>query len=122
MAEPRGGKTLAWSRATAGGLALAVLGWQGVNAASGRFVHPFLIADLVVGVALIVSASWPGDRGPALAMLAGFAAMAGVLLAASTGRLLAGGFDAGTRLAAIGVVPCLTGAIALGRHLHAPRA
>lgn len=93
-----------------------------MNAAAGRFAHPFLIADLVVGVFLIVAACWPGDRGPALAMQAGFSATGGVFLAASTGRLLEGGFDAGTRLAALGFLFCLACAIALGRHLHAPRA
>ncbi len=104
-------------RIVAYALGLAVLGWQAWNAARGRFLHPFLIADIGVGIGLIVAASWPGQRGPAVALLAGFAALGGIFLAASTGRLLLGGLDAGTVLAGFGILPCLVEAIALGRWL-----
>lgn len=33
-----------------------MLGWQVVNAARGRFVHPFLVADRVVGGGLVLAA------------------------------------------------------------------
>ena len=105
------------ARTTAAALGLAVLAWQVGNAARGRFVHPFLVADLILGVGLIVASAWPGRRGPALAIFAGFAALGGVFLAASTGRALLGGFDVGTGLAGLGIVPCLVGAIGLGRWL-----
>src|SRR5262249_54234665 len=41
---------------------------------------------------------WPGDRAPAVAMLAGFAALAGGFLTATTGGLLVDGFDPGWAL------------------------
>jgi hypothetical protein len=93
---------------------LAVLGWQVVNAAHGRWLHPFLIADLVVGGFLIGAAFWPGRRGSMLAMLAGFSALAGVFLSATTSRLLLGGYDLGTALTSLGLIPCLVYAIGLG--------
>ena len=105
------------ARITAASLGLAVLAWQVVNARRGRFVHPFLVADLVLGLFLVAAAVLPGRRGPALAMLAGFAALAGVFLSATTGRLLLGGYDTGTALTTLGLVPCLAGALGLARWL-----
>jgi hypothetical protein len=105
------------ARTTAAGLGLAVLLWQVWNARNGRFVHPFLAADLVAGLALIVAAAWPGDRGPAVAMLAGFSALAGIFLSATTGRLLSGGYDLGTAFTTVGLVPCTAGMIGLGVRL-----
>jgi len=97
----------------------SVLGWQVVNAAHGRFVHAFLVPDLVIGVLLIVAAACPSERVAAVAMLAGFAAMAAVFLSATCGRLTMEphAFDAGTRLTTLGFVPCVTAALALGRWL-----
>jgi hypothetical protein len=106
-----------FSRAVALVLGLAVLGWQAVNARNGRLVHLFLVADLAIGLALIVAALWPGERGAAAGMLAAFSALAGVFLAATTGRLLLGGYDLGTALTSLGLVPCLACAGALGRWL-----
>ena len=63
---------------------------------------------------------WPGDRGPAVAMLAGFAAPAGVFLAATTGGLLVDGFDPGRALTTLGLVPCLAGRVVLSRWLVDP--
>ncbi|SIN76727.1 hypothetical protein SAMN05444166_0729 [Singulisphaera sp. GP187] len=106
------------ARATAFGLGLAVLGWQGWNAHQGRFVHAFLVADLVVGLFLVVAAAWPSDRTATALMMAGFSAMAAVFLSATTGRLLLGNaFDPGTVLTTVGLVPCLVGAIVLGQRL-----
>jgi hypothetical protein len=106
------------ARVTALGLGLAVLGWQGWNAYNGRFVHAFLISDLVIGLLLVVASAWPGDRTAAVLMLAGFSAMAGVFLSATTGRILPGSaFDPGTVLTTLGLIPCLIGAIGLGRRL-----
>jgi hypothetical protein len=109
------------ARLTAALLGLAVLAWQVQNARRGRFVHPFLVADLVLGLFLVASAAWPGRRGPALAMLAGFAALGGVFLAATTGRLLLGGYSTGTALTSLGLVPCLAGALGLALWLLRPR-
>ena len=97
----------------------AVLGWQGVNAANGRFVHFFLIPDVVIGCMLIAAGSWPSERAAAVAMLAGHAAMAAVFLCASGGRLLVEPekFDAGTRLATFGMVLCALIAGGIGRWL-----
>ncbi|MEO6810457.1 MAG: hypothetical protein ABI353_15185 [Isosphaeraceae bacterium] len=108
------------AKATAVLLGLAVLAWQGVNAAQGRGLHPFLIADLVVGVFLIGAAFWPGHRGSSLAMLAGFSALAGVFLSATTSRLLLGGYDLGTALTSLGLIPCIVYAVGLGIVLARP--
>jgi len=107
------------ARIVAALLGVAVLAWQVGNAARGRFVHPFLIPDLAIAPGLIVAAAWPADRPAALGMLAGFSAMAGVFLAATTGRLLVGGrFDLGTALTTAGLVPCAACAVGLGRWLN----
>ncbi len=50
-------------------------------------------------------------------MLAGFGAFGGIFLAATTGKLVVGGAHPGTIAAAIGVVPCVVGAVGLGRWL-----
>jgi hypothetical protein len=85
-------------------------------------IHPFLVSDVVVGLLLVVAAVWPGERGPAAAMLAGFAAMGGVFLSATSGRLLLGNYrDLGTVLTTLGLVPCLARAIALGHRLAGER-
>lgn len=115
---PSPGTTPVWARISGALLGLAVLGWQGVNAINGRFVHPFLVADIVVGLALVAAAVWPGGRGPALALLGSFGALGGILLSATTGRWLdGGGFDLGRALAALGVVPCVAAAWLLARGL-----
>lgn len=100
-------------------LGAAVLGWQGVNASHGRFVHFFLVPDLVIGAGLIAGAFWPVERVAALAMLAGHSAMAAVFLCATSGRLLMEPekYDPGTRLTTIGLVPCVVVAFGLGRWL-----
>jgi ABC-type thiamin/hydroxymethylpyrimidine transport system permease subunit len=102
------------ARITAAALGLAVLAWQAVNARNGRFLHPFLVADLIIGLWLVAAALWPGRRGPAAALLAGVSALAGVFLAATTGRALTGGYDLGTFLTTLGLVPCLACAFGLG--------
>lgn len=97
-------------------LGLAVLGWQGWNAHKGRFVHPFLVSDIVVGLLLVVASAWPSDRTATALMLACFSALGAVFLSATTSRLLLGAaFDPGTVLATLGLIPCLIGAIVLGR-------
>lgn len=106
------------TRGMAMSLGLAVLGWQGWNASHGRFVHAFLISDLVVGLLLVVASAWPTERAATTLMLAGFSAMAAVFLSATTGRMLLGrAFDPGTVLTTLGLIPCLVGAIILGRRL-----
>lgn len=99
------------ARLTAAATALAVLAWQVGNAVAGRFVHPFVAADLVVAAWLLVAAAWPGRRGTAVGILGGMGAMLGVFLAAVTGRMLAGTFDPGTVAAGVGIVPCVAGMV-----------
>jgi hypothetical protein len=53
-------------------------------------------------------------------MLAGFAALAGVFLVATTGGLLVDGFDPGQALTTLGLVPCLAGLVVLSRWLVHP--
>jgi hypothetical protein len=53
-------------RATAMALGVAVLAWQVGNALNGRLVHFFPVIDVVVGLFLVVSAAWPGDRASAV--------------------------------------------------------
>lgn len=99
-------------------LGLAVLGWQGWNARNGRFVHAFLVSDIVVALLLVVASRWSSNRTAAVLMMAGFSAMAAIFLSATTGRLLLGNaFDPGTVLTTFGLIPCLIGAIVLGRGL-----
>jgi hypothetical protein len=103
------------ARITAVVLALVVLAWQVGNATAGRFVHPFLVADLVVSAWLLAGSAWPGRRGAALLLVSGFGAMLGVFLSAVTGRMIAGHFDPGTVAAAFGIVPCVLGIAQAGR-------
>lgn len=99
-------------------MGLAVLGWQGWNAYRGTLVHFFLVADVVAGLVLILASTWTLERASAVGMLAGFSALAGVFLSATTGRILTGGYvDPGTILTTLGLIPCLLGAILLGRWL-----
>lgn len=97
----------------------AVLGWQFVNAAKGRFLHFFLVPDLVVGAILLMAGLWPARRAAAIAMLAGHAAMAAIFLCATSGRLLVAPeqYDAGTRLTTFGILPCVAVAVGIGRWL-----
>jgi hypothetical protein len=53
-------------RATAMALGVAVPAWQVGNALNGTLVHFFLVIDVVVGLFLVVSAAWPGDRASAV--------------------------------------------------------
>jgi hypothetical protein len=105
------------SRVAAATLGLIVLGWQGWNAWRGDFYHRFLVADLLLGSALIVAASWRPDRASAVMMLAAFSAMGGVFLAATTGALLRGGYDLGAAATTVGLIPCLAHGVVLGRRL-----
>lgn len=103
------------------GLGASVLAWQGGNALQGRFLHPFLVSDIAMSLVLVVGGLWPGERGAAAVMLGGFAALGGIFLSATTGRLLLGGYrDPGTVLTTLGIVPCLAAAVALGRRLARP--
>lgn len=110
-------KPLTLARLTAAVLALVVLAWQAGNAAAGRFVHPFLIADLILSTWLLLAAFWPHDRPASLALLSGFGAMLGVFLSAVTARMLAGHLDPGTIAAGLGILPCLAGIILTARSL-----
>ena len=102
------------ARATALALGIAVLGWQAWNAWNGRFVHRFLVSDLAASFVLLAAGSWPGERGAAAGMLAGFAALAGVFLSATAGGLLVDGYQrTGTVLTTFGLVPCVLGTIGL---------
>ena len=56
-------------------------------------------------------------------MRAGFSALAGAFLATATGRKVQGGYlDPGTVMTTLELVPCLAGAITLGRRLAGGRA
>lgn len=105
------------TRLGAAALGVALLAWQVVNAARGRFVHAFLVPDLVLGVGLLGSALIRRDRPAAAALLAMFAATLGVFLSATSARLLLGGYDLGTALTSLGLVPCLAACVVLGRWL-----
>lgn len=105
------------ARRTAAILALVVLAWQGGNAAAGRFIHPFLIADLIIAAWLLLGWRWPDDRQSAILLLSGFGAMLGVFLSAVTGRMLSGQFDPGTIAAGLGIIPCVAGLLLAGRSL-----
>ena len=76
------------ARINAALLALAVIAWQAGNAAHGRFVHPFLVADLLVAAWLLAASVWPERRIARAALLTSHAAMFGVFLSAVTGRML----------------------------------
>lgn len=108
------------ARRTAALLGLVVLVWQVGNAARGRFVHEFLIADLVLAPVLIAASALRPDRRAAAAMFGGFAALGGVFLSASTMRLLGGGYDLGTGMATLGLFVCLGWSVALGNRLANP--
>lgn len=105
------------SRAGATVLGLILLAWQVVNASRGRFVHPFLIADLMVAVLLLISSSLPNDRTGSAVMLAAFSATAGVFLAATTAAILRDGYSLGRVMTGVGLVPCVIFAVALGKSL-----
>lgn len=106
------------ARGTAALLALAVLGWQAWNARQGRFVHLFLVSDIVVALLLLVGSAWLAERTAAALMMAGLSALAGVFLSATTGRLvLRQPLDGGTVLTALGLVPCVAVAAGLARWL-----
>lgn len=105
------------ARHTAAILALVVLAWQGGNAAAGRFLHPFLIADVIIAAWLLLGWRWPDDRRSAILLLSGFGAMLGVFLSAVTGRMLSGQFDSGTLAAGLGIIPCVVGILLAGRSL-----
>lgn len=101
-------------------LALAVLAWQAGNALAGRFVHPFLVADLILAAWLLAASAWPRPRVASVALIAGFGAMLGVFLSAVTARLLSGQFDPGTLAAALGLAPCVAGILLAGRAAAPP--
>ncbi len=88
-------------------LGVLILLVQGINAASGRGLHAFLVADLIVAPWLILAGLNRRPQVASVSMLAAFAATGGVLFAATTGKMLMGGFDSRTALAAIGILPCL---------------
>ncbi len=102
------------SAAVVGGLVLA---WQIGNALRGRFVHEFLVADLVLAPILLLGSFVRSDRRAGATMLAGFAALGGVFLCATTMRLLRGGYDLGTALTTLGLIPCLAWSLWLGKWL-----
>lgn len=105
------------ARLTALGLGLAVLAWQVVNARHGRLVHEFLLADLVCGVGLLASSTLGLGRIAQVAMLAGYSALGGVFLTATTMRALLGGYDFGTFLTTLGLGLCAAWVVILGRGL-----
>jgi len=112
---------LRWARTIAGLTGIAVVFWQLGNAAVGRFVHPFLVSDLIVSAWLLVASVWPGNHGAAVGVLGGLGAMFGVFLSAVTGRMLVGAFDLGTAAAAVGLVPSLVGMVCAAGALRADR-
>lgn len=105
-------------RATALGLAMIVFAWQGWNAVQGHFVHRFLVADIVASLVLVTGGVWHQRRVSAVLMLVGFSALGAIFLTATTAGLLVDGYRAtGTALTTIGLVPCATGVVLLGRRI-----
>ncbi len=103
------------SRIAAIVLAAIILAWQGWNAATGKFLHRFLIGDLVAAAILMATAfDKAGGRRLQVGLLIGFATMGGVLLAA-VGATLVDGFQVGRLAAAVGLAVCVFGAAAVGR-------
>ena len=107
-------------RLLAATMGAAILAWQVGNAFGGKFIHRFLVADLIAAGGLVGACCVRDRRVAAVGMLVGFAGLGGVLLAASTGALLVDGFDLGRAMAALGVVPCAVGAASLARRLTGP--
>lgn len=97
-----------------GGLTLIYQIWQ---VSSGNGANQFLVADIVLGVCLIVSASLSARFVAALAMLAAYSYAAGVYVVATAGGLLLGMYDLGVASTTLGLVPCVAFIILLGRWL-----
>ena len=94
-------------RAFAVGLGAIILCWQAGNAARGKFVHPFLAADLVVAAILLVGGTIRHERASVATMFVAFLATASVFLAATASALLRDGYSLGRVMTALGIVPCL---------------
>jgi hypothetical protein len=94
-------------------LAAAVLLYQLVNLAQGRFWHPYLVPDVALSLLLVDAATTRPDRRAAPYLLAAFAAFAGVFLAASCAQAGAGRSGPNTLAAAAGLVISTVAAVRL---------
>ena len=93
------------------GMAAAVLAFQLVNLAMGRFWHPFLVPDVALSLLLIDAATTRPDRRAAPYLLACFAAFAGVFLAACCAQSGPGKARPHTLAAAAGLVVATVAAV-----------
>jgi hypothetical protein len=105
--------TLTTERRLAIGLAAAVLLFQLVNLATGRFWHPYLVPDVALSLLLLDAATTRPDRRAAPYLLACFAAFAGVFLAASCAQSAEGPLRPNTLAAAAGLVVSALAAVRL---------
>lgn len=86
-----------------GGLTLLWQAWEVIN---GRLFNQFLIADVLLGLGLIVAALLRNRLYSSLAMLIAYAYSVGVFMVATTGGLLMSKYDFGAFTTTLGLVPC----------------
>lgn len=97
-----------------GGLTLM---WQGGEVLNGELLNRFLVADIILGLLMIVAAALPRRYDSVLAMLVAYAYSSGVYAVATTGGLLLGSYDFGAFTTTLGLVPCAIFVILLSRWL-----
>ncbi|MBW4558337.1 MAG: hypothetical protein KME59_20900 [Trichormus sp. ATA11-4-KO1] len=97
-----------------GGLTLIWQGWEVVN---GRLFNQFLIADIILGIFMIIAAVLPNRFKSVLTMLVAYAYSGGVYMVATTGGLLLSEYNFGAFTTTLGLFPCIIFVILLSRWL-----
>ncbi len=91
--------------------------WQAWEVSQGRLFNQFLVADIILGILLMVAAGLPNRFNSVLTMLIAYAYSCGVFMVATTGGLLLSTYDFGAFTTTLGLIPCSVFTILLSHWL-----
>jgi hypothetical protein len=83
------------------------LAWQVLQIINGKAINMFLIADIILGIALIAAALKANTKNGEIYLLIAFAFSAGVFATATFGGLTMGTYNFGAATTTLALIPCL---------------
>lgn len=92
--------------------------WQVLQVVDGNFRNLFFPSDLLLGVALMITALLKPSSKNLLLLLAAYAFSAGVFATATLGGILVGSYDFGAFTTTVALVPCFVFLVLLAKDLN----
>ncbi len=98
-------------------IGLLTIAWQIMQIVNGKAFNMFLIADFILGIALILAAISKVKKNQPLYLLMAFMFSAGVFATATFGGLMTNTYNFGAITTTLALIPCVIYSVLLAKYL-----